>query len=441
MTSQLLILNKILETKDYSIISSNRLDASYFSDYNTEFNFIKSHYEKYGIVPDKIVFLDSFPEFDIVKVNEPNSFLLEQLFEESTGNYLAEQFNTVKRFLESGDVNKAKNIFNNVGEKLAKMRTASAISCTDLTTDFSRYDRYVERCANRDNYYISTGFPELDEAIGGIDRENEDMVIIARTGIGKSWTAIKMAVAASSQGLRVGFYSGEMSKDKVGYRFDTLFGHINNKSITRGDDKYQSEYKRYIGELKAHNCGPLFVLTPQDIGGAAKVSDLAGFIQEKQLDILFIDQYSLLEDVSGARAENEKIANISKAIKNLQVMAKIPIVSVSQQNRTKSETGEIDTTMVFGSDRIGQDSTVLIAIDKKEITVPDRKYPDTVFTLNILKARDGASVSKLQYKVDLNNGYFNFIDENNNMTQEEADAIAAQYDYTDEDYAASGLPF
>ena len=47
-------------------------------------------------------------------------------------------------------------------------------------------------------------------------------------------------------------------------------------------------------------------------------------------------------------------ANISKDIKNLQVMSRIPIISVSQMNRTKNDDGEQDTTQIGLSDRIGQ---------------------------------------------------------------------------------------
>ena len=95
------------------------------------------------------------------------------------------------------------------------LHQGSAIQSHDLLNDTSRYDRYLERVANHDKYYIRTGFPELDNIIGGLDRENENMVIAARTGIGKTWTLLIMAAAAVQQGLRVGIYSGEMSVDKL----------------------------------------------------------------------------------------------------------------------------------------------------------------------------------------------------------------------------------
>lgn len=432
MTAQLQVLNKILDTKNYSLITTNNLDENYFSSYANEFSFIKNHYERYHTVPDILTFTANFPDFDVIKVTEPERYLLDALFKDHTNNFLAAQFNIIKDKLEHGDTDGALNWYTKAAQEITRLRTSGAVACTDLTADLSRYERYEERCNPTNNLYYKTGFPELDEAIGGIDRENENMVIIARTGIGKTWTALKMAVENCKQGRRVGFYSGEMSTDKVGMRFDTLFAGIDNRKITRGDPGVEIVYHNYIEDMRrdaANKYGNFFVLTPQDLGGAATVNDLANFIAYQKLDILFIDQYSLLEDTSGARAENEKIANISKAIKNLQVMSRIPIISVSQQNRTKSESGEIDTTMVFGSDRIGQDSTVLIAIDKKDTTLANGNTA-VVFTLNILKARDGSTFNKISYITDLNTGKFTYIDESNNTVSDAQDTDDEYYDET-----------
>ena len=66
MTSQLQVLNKILQTKDYSFILLNSLDEGYFYNYKAEFKFIKKHYETYGTVPDQMTFAQAFPDFDFI---------------------------------------------------------------------------------------------------------------------------------------------------------------------------------------------------------------------------------------------------------------------------------------------------------------------------------------------------------------------------------------
>jgi hypothetical protein len=147
--------------------------------------------------------------------------------------------------------------------------------------------------------------------------------------------------------------------------------------------------------------GSLKVLTPNMINGPADVNALRLFIEKENLDILFVDQLSLLEDHRNGKTPVEKAANISKDLKNLQVLKRVPIISVSQQNRTKNEGGAIDTTQIAQSDRIGQDSTCIIFLEKDE----------DIIKLNLVKSRDSANGKVLSYLVDFNKGDFTFIPE------------------------------
>ena len=416
MTSQLQVLNKVLQTKDFSLIELNNLTEDFFFNYKAEFNYIKNHYEKYQSVPDKLTFISIFPEFDIIEVTEPDNYLIEQLYKDYNSSFIASRFNQIKKLIEEDKTDEAVAYLVNSVDNLHQ---GSAIQSHDLLNDTSRYDRYLERVENHDKYYIRTGFPELDNIIGGLDRENENMVIAARTGIGKTWTLLIMAAAAVQQGLRVGIYSGEMSVDKVGYRIDTIIGGINNNIITRGiDTSVQMQYKNYLENLKKgiyskDGRGALKVLTPNDIAGPATVAALRAFVDKEHLEILFIDQYSLLEDTSHAQSGHERVANISKAVKNLQVMKRIPIVSVAQMNRTKNDDGEKDTTQIGLSDRIGQDATCVIMLDREREYLDEQKtqVKDDKLIMDITKSRDGGT-GKLVYKANFNTGKFLILNPN-----------------------------
>lgn len=419
MISQFSILNKILQTKDYSLIYSNNLDDKYFFNYKTEFNFIKSHFNQYKCVPDKLTFANVFPDFEFVDVSEPNTFLLEQLYKDYNTSYIANNFNTVKKLISEGKDDKALELYKTGVEGL---HSGTVMTCTDLINDTSRYDRYLERTADQTKYYLKTGFAELDAIVGGIDRENENMVIIARPGIGKTQILLKMAATAFMQGLRVGIYEGEMTADKVGYRVDTFIGHIKNSSINRGDIFIQKEYKKFIDSLSKISSGSIKVFTPTDIpNGVVTVDTLRMFVEREKLDILFVDQYDLLDDTSSYhKSEPERVGNIAKSIKKLQVEKLIPIISVSQMNRTKNEDGSQDTTQVAGSDKIGRYATTMIALDQKI----NEETKQVQLTLNIIKARDGGDHNKLTYDVNFNTGEFNYIPSNK-------DGISSEEDFED----------
>lgn len=404
MLSQVQLISYIINTKDFSVISQNNLDDKFFFNYKAEFNFIKNHYEQYRTVPDKLTFLNVFPEFDVVEVNEPLTYLLEQLYSDYNASYLATRFNKIKKMLENNETDAAVDYFMKSTENL---HVGSVMSCTNLLEDTSRYDRYLERTTNQSKFYISTGFPELDKIIGGIDRENEDFVISARPGQGKTQLLVKMACAASMQGLTVGIFEGEMSKDKIGYRIDTFLGHIKNSSMNRGDLYIQKEYERYIKSLAVSGYGPIKIITQNDVAGDMTVDALRAFIEREHLDILFIDQYSLLEDKRHGKQEFERVGNIAKDIKSLQVEKHIPIISVSQMNRTKTE-GELDTSQISLSDKIPQYATILIMLEQKDQEETDPNNPKLI-TLNITKSRDGGDHRKVQYGVNFNTGEWNYI--------------------------------
>lgn len=396
----------------------NNLDVDFFSDYRKEFEFIKSHLNEYGNIPDTYTFLERFPDFDIIEVRESSDYLLDKLYEDRNKRKLAEIFNEVRTEINADNIEAAMAAYMNSVDIMVK---AKHVESFDLLHDKTRYDAYVDRCSSFDRFYVKTGFKELDDIIGGWDRMEELATIVARPNVGKSWILLKCAVAAAEQGLKVGIYSGEMSERKVGYRIDTLISNISNTSITKGDVEVQNIYKKYLDNLPNKISGEIRVLTPNMIDGPAGVTALRAFIEKDNLDILFIDQHSLLEDDRKARNPVEKAANISKDLKNLQVLKQIPIIAVSQQNRSSTENGT-GLEHIAQADRIGQDSTVVIFIEKKE----------NVMKLQLVKSRDSANMKDLSYSVDLNRGTFVYIPEGyEGASTAETDNIRAEFNETD----------
>lgn len=413
---QLQVLNKILKDKDSSLLLMNNLSADYFSDYPNEYIFIKSHLNQYGVIPDQVSFLDKFPDFEIIEVNEPTTYLVNELYSDYNTRFLARTFNRVRQLLNEGKTDEAMRVYTNASNDMVK---ATHLESVDILQDVSRYDDYVEKCNDFSKYYVKTGFKELDQLIGGWDRNEELATIAARPGVGKSWILLKVAIAALEQGLRVGIYSGEMSERKVGYRFDTLVSHISNSAITRGKIEIQNEYKNFIDSLGTKYKGCLKILTPAMINGPAGVTALRAFIEKENLDILCVDQHSLLEDDRKARNPVEKAANISRDLKNLQVLKHIPIIAVSQQNRASTENGA-STANIAQSDRISQDSTIVLFLEQK----------DGILTLNLVKARDATNNKKISYACDFDKGILQFMPEEAKGDREDCDRLREEYEYS-----------
>lgn len=429
MLTQCQLLNKILATGDISIITNNGITSDYFTSLKNEFNYIYNHYKQYSQVPDLATFLNVFENFEVLEVNESTDYLVNELRREKDESFLASTFNQIRSLLMDGKTDEAMDLFTTSSSKVGVNKHLDAV---DILDDISRYDDYVDKCNDFMKYYISTGFKELDKILGGWDRNEELAVISARAGVGKSWILLKSITASVERGLRVGLFSGEMSINKVGYRFDTLMSHLSNGKIMHGNSDVAVDYKKFLDGLQSNHKGNLYVLTPDRINGDATVDVLRGFIEKYNLDILFIDQHSLLQDQRHAKQAFERASNISKDLKILQTLKHIPIISVSQQNRSSIEEGKFaGTENIAQSDRIAQDATVILFLSMK----------DGIMTMNIGKSRDGGTGRVLNYEVDFNTGKFEFL-----PGDEDADLFSAQFEtsgtFTPQiEIASDALPF
>lgn len=135
------------------------------------------------------------------------------------------------------------------------------------------------------------------------------------------------------------------------------------------------------------------------LGGFATTGKLKAFVEKYNLDILFIDQISLMNDMKNNRIRFEKFESISRDIKALQGDLQIPIIIASQLNRGLEKDADPDTTNISLSDAIAQDATVIISMQRKE--------PNMV--LQLMKCRDGSTGNKLVYTWDVDKGIFKWI--------------------------------
>lgn len=420
MLTQLQILNLLLNKKDTSLLSI--LDSKQFSQYKNEFNFISNHYKQYQQIPDIQSFLKVFPDFEVIQVTESKEYLLKTLNNEYNEEFLAKTFNSIRDLLLKGKTEDAMTVLSKAASKADSSKQFEAL---DILTDISRYDEYIDKCNNFEDHFVSTGFKELDASFGGgIDRDNAYFVISARPGVGKTLVMVKFITAAVQKGLRVGLYEGEMTANKIAGRFDTMISHISNSAINHGGSHVANKYKTYLEELRKNTKGDFFVLTRDMIREDKMTVDvLRSFVDKYELDMLFVDQISLLDSTSWSSKSFEQVAEISRDLKKLQVQKHIPIVVASQQNRDKIEDGSFAGTQnISMSDRIGQDATEVVYISKK----------DNIMTFNIAKARDGCKKYTMSYDVNIDKGEFTYIPDEDDL-QESNKVFTPSTEFTQDD--------
>ena len=409
-------INKILTTKDFTMVTKNALDRTYFHPYEAEFDFILNHYNTYHNVPDEQTFLDKFPEFDIFTCNESDKFLLDGLNEEHLYSSVVPVIQKSAELLKGNSIDAVQFLMS----QLSGLNKSIGISTVDIIQQAQdRYDAYEEKLRGEgDKFYITSGFKEMDDVIHGFMRGEEFVVLMARVNQGKSWVLTKILTHAWQTGMNVGFVSPEMSPIQIGYRFDTLYQHFNNTNLSWG--KEEEYYKDYIEALPNTNDAHFYVSTPMDFGNEITVPKLKTFVENNNIDVLAIDGLSYIVDTRRGKFDNRQaeLAHVSEDLFALSSELHIPIITVVQANRdgVKINGGNLGLENVRDSDAISYLASKVISIKSKS--------DEEVIEFKILKNRNGRVMDKFLYHWIPATGDFEYIpaedDGNNEEDREEA---------------------
>ena len=396
--TELQVLNIIFQKNSLQCIILNGIDEQYFTTYKQHFKFLRDFYDKYNQLPSKESFQGKFNDsFEWLVITDPESFLIDKLIEAKLYRDTIKSFKEMAELIKNEKTTDAIEKMASVSQQFLKQKQTKAI---DLIKDANiRYENYMDRLENPGKAFVTTGCKELDDILGGWDLQNETAVVAARTGFGKSWWLIFFALHAAKSGLRVGFYSGEMEPDLVGYRLDTFNGNIANGSLIHGNENIKLQYENYIESLNKLVPGNIICITPDMIDGFATVSKLRAFIEKYDLQFLCVDQFSLLDDEKRGKTTREQTINLSKDLRTLQRLKKIPMIAASQLNREDVSENGPTTRNISESDRIGHDATTVLFIEKKGDNV----------ILNIGKARNARTGDKLTYAWNINMGTLHYI--------------------------------
>lgn len=107
-------INKLLETKDYSMVESNSITEEDFTNCRNVFNFIVDFYTKYKDVPDKTTVADKFGNFEFFTVSQSTQAIVDDLREQSLFRNACSVINKSTELFEKDANEGAKFLLNNI---------------------------------------------------------------------------------------------------------------------------------------------------------------------------------------------------------------------------------------------------------------------------------------------------------------------------------------
>lgn len=186
--------------------------------------------------------------------------------------------------------------------------------------------------AGEDISGLSTSFRDLDEQTSGM--HPGDLIVVAgRPAMGKTTFAINIGEQAALKGKRVIIYSFEMPADQLTSRIVASlgsidFGHIKNGKLTEMEAARLPATMRKIPQMDIE----------VDDSSGLDIYELRKRIlkhqRDKKIDLIIIDYLQLMKMSGGNDNRSVQIGEITTSLKGLAKDLGIPIILLSQLNRS-----------------------------------------------------------------------------------------------------------
>jgi replicative DNA helicase len=183
---------------------------------------------------------------------------------------------------------------------------------------------------------VPTGFSDLDSLTNGL-HPGQLIVIAARPAIGKSTLGLDFARSASvKHGLTSCIFSLEMSRSEITMRLLSAEARVSLKSMRSGGltDQDWDRLGRRMGEVAE---APLFIddsphLTMMEIRAKAR-----RLKQRHDLRLIVLDYLQLMSSPRKVESRQQEVSEISRQCKLLAKELEIPVVAISQLNRSSEQ--------------------------------------------------------------------------------------------------------
>lgn len=255
-----------------------------------------------------------------------------------------------------------------------------------------RIDLLFSRDNPSDVTGIPTGFADLDSMTSGL--QPGDLVIVAgRPSMGKTAFAINIAEnVALDTGLPVAVFSMEMPSTQLAMRMIGSVGRLDQHRMRTGrlEDEDWEKLTTALGRL---NEAPVFIdegsgLTSFDVRARARRLHR----QCGKLGLIVIDYLQLMTAPTGRQQENRatEISEISRSLKALAKELNVPLIAISQLNRSVDQRPDKRPVMsdLRESGAIEQDADIIMFVYRDEYYNPDSQDKGTAEII-IAKQRNG----------------------------------------------------
>lgn len=378
------LLETLISNSDLFIKCNNILQYEYFQpEFQSTVKFIKEYNQLYN----------GIPALDMIEA-ETGLELKTRKVTKDISNYVADE---VEEFC------KAQAFEIAIGKCIPLMDEGKRDACIELMKDallvsldkdlginyFEDPETRLRRLAEN-QIYQTTGYPELDELLGGGLVKGQMIVFSGNSGAGKSMTLSNIGLNMLEDGKTVLYISLELSEDLI---------FLRHNGLLNGHD--QAEWKYNIDETvatlkgcKESGYGDMFI---KYMHSGTNANAVRAYIQEFQTkygdlpDVLLLDYLDIAGANNNISADNVSLKDkhVSEEFRNLVNEYDMYFLTASQQNRSAIGIDIPDQSHIAGGLTKANTSDFWFAI-----IASDAMKAEGIIKYQCIKARSSDGVGK-----------------------------------------------
>jgi len=235
---------------------------------------------------------------------------------------------------------------------------------------------------------IPTGFDDLDRMTAGMQRG--DLIIVAgRPSMGKTAFAMNLAQNASIRSddtAVVAVFSLEMSSQQIAMRMLACEARVDMQHLRTG--RFSAEDWRKLAAASGSLAESAIYVDDTPAISVLEIRSKCRRLKReaKQLDLVLIDYVGLMSGRADADNRAQEISEITRALKALAKELHVPVIALSQLNRSLEARADKRPIMsdLRESGAIEQDADVIMFIYRDEVY---NKKPDNEGLAEIIVAK------------------------------------------------------
>jgi replicative DNA helicase len=221
---------------------------------------------------------------------------------------------------------------------------------------------------------IPTGFTDFDKKTNGLQKS--DLIIVAgRPAMGKTSFAMNIVEkAAIAHDASVAIFSMEMSSVQLVMRMLSSLSRINSNKLKTGDLS-DHDWPRVMQSQQLMAKSRIFIddtpaLSPMEVRARCR-----RLKRQHGLDLIVLDYLQLMQ-IKGSENRVNEISEISRSLKGLAKELDVPVIALSQLNRSLEQRPNKRPVMsdLRESGAIEQDADLIVFIYRDEVYNEDTMH-------------------------------------------------------------------